>query len=96
MPHAKQIEEKVSAKPKTIEAIYEHGVFKPVKKLKLPGHERFKLVISPIREDEKATKKLIEKQKKALLEIAGTSGSGLRDVSKNHDKYLYGNPCGRK
>jgi len=81
---------------KTIEAIYEHGVFKPVKKLQLPLHERFKLVISPIDEEEFAAKKHVERQRKALLAIAGTATSGLSDVSANHDKYLYGKPCGRK
>lgn len=81
---------------KTIEAIYEHGVFKPVKKLKLPLHERFKLVISSIEEEERAAKKHAERQKKALLAIAGTASGGLSDVSANHDKYLYGKPCGGK
>jgi len=81
---------------KTIEAIYEHGVFKPVKKLKLPMHERFKLVISPIEEEERAAKKHVERQNKALLAIAGTAAGSLSDVSTNHDKYLYGKPCGVK
>ncbi len=81
---------------KTIEAIYEHGVFKPVKKLKLPLHERFKLVISPIEEEAQAAKKHVERQRKALLAIAGTAASGLGDVSAKHDKYLYGKPIGRK
>lgn len=81
---------------KTIEAIFEHGVFKPVKKLKLPLHERFKLVISPVEDETLAVKKRIERQKKALLAIAGTATGGFSDVSANHDKYLYGKPCGRK
>ena len=81
---------------KTIEAIYEHGVFKPVKKLQLPLHERFKLVISPIDEEKRAVKKQVERQKKALLAIAGTAAGGRSDVSVNHDKHLYGKPCGRK
>ncbi len=81
---------------KTIEAVYEDGVFKPIKKVKLPEHERFKLTITPVVEDEETIKKIVERQKKALLEIAGTASSGLSDVSKHHDKYLYSKPCGRK
>ena len=84
---------------KTIEAVYENGVFKPVKKVKFPEHERFKLIISPAKdtgEDAAAIKKLVERQKDALFSIAGIASSGLEDVSENHDKYLYGEPCGRK
>lgn len=85
-----------------IEAIYENGVFKPVKKVKFPEHKRVKLTISPrepdelIEEDEEAIKRLVERQRKTFLKIAGTASSGLSDVSKNHDKYLYSEPCGRK
>lgn len=84
---------------KTVEAIYENGVFKPVKKVKLPEHKRVNLIISPtieMPEDEEEIKKMVERQKRALLKIAGTGSSGLSDVSENHDKYLYGKPCGRK
>ena len=84
---------------KVVEAIYEHGVFKPVRKIKLPEHERFKLIISPVKkaeEDTAAIKKMVERQREALLSIAGIGDSGLGDVSENHDKYLYGKPCGRK
>lgn len=80
---------------KTVEAIYENGVFKPVKKVKFPEHKRVKLTISPrepdelIEEDEETTKKIVERQKRALKELIGIGDSGLGDVSKNHDKYLY-------
>ena len=79
----------------TVEAIYENGIFKPVKKVNIPEHERVKLIISIrepdelIAEDEEAIKRLVEKQKKALKELIGIGDSGLGDVSKNHDKYLY-------
>ena len=84
---------------KVVEAVYENGVFKPVRKVRLPEHERFTLVISPLEkaeEDETVIKKLVERQKKALLSIAGIGSSGLEDISENHDQYLYGEPCGRK
>jgi len=82
--------------PKIIEAIYENGVFRPLRKVKFREHERVKLTISSIEEDEQEIKKFVERQKKALLKLAGTGSSGLSDISKNHDKYLYGKSCGTK
>jgi predicted DNA-binding antitoxin AbrB/MazE fold protein len=82
--------------PKTIEAIYENGAFRPLGKVKFREHERVKLTISPVEEDEAEIKKFVERQKKALLKLAGTGYSGLTDISKDHDKYLYGKPCGTK
>ena len=74
---------------KTVEAIYKDGVFKPLKKIRLPEYERFKLIIAPIKVDERKIKKIVERQKKALKELIGIGDSGLGDISKNHDKYLY-------
>ena len=74
---------------KTVEAIYENGVFKPVKKVKLPEHERFKLIVSPVEEDEREIKKIVERQKRAVKKLIGIGHSGLTDVSANHDKYIY-------
>ena len=48
----------------TVEAVYENGVFKPLKKIKLPEHECFKLNIIPIEEGDKEIKQIVEKQKK--------------------------------
>lgn len=78
--------------PKTIEAIYEDGVFKPLRRLKLPEHIRFRLTIAPVEEDEKEIEKTVAKQKEALLSIAGIGSSGLPDVSEKHDEYLYSKP----
>ena len=75
---------------KTIEAIYEKGVFKPLKKVKFHEHERVKLTVSTAEQDEAAIKRFVDRQKKAFLKIAGTGSSGLTDVSKNHNRYLYG------
>ena len=69
---------------KLITAIYENGVFKPLQDINLPDRQRVKLEI--ISEDETS---LIESQKKALLEIAGMGNSGLTDVARKHNKYLY-------
>lgn len=74
---------------KIVEAIYKDGVFKPIKKIRLPEHERFKLTIAPIKIDERKIKKIVERQKRALKELIGIGDSGLGDISRNHDKYLY-------
>ncbi len=70
--------------PKVINAIYENGVFKPLQDIQLPDHQKVKLEITP--EDETS---LIESQKKALLEIAGVGNSGLTNVARKHNEYLY-------
>ncbi len=81
---------------RTIEAIYEKGVFKPLEEVKFQEHERVKLTVSPAEQDEADVKKFVDRQKKAFLKIAGTAAGGLADVSKKHDKYLYGKACGTK
>ncbi|MBU4184797.1 MAG: antitoxin family protein [Proteobacteria bacterium] len=70
---------------KLITAIYEDGIFKPLQDINLRDHQRVKLEI--IHEAEPS---LVESQKKALLEIAGIGNSGLSDVARKHNKYLYG------
>jgi len=69
---------------RVISAIYEDGIFKPLEDIHLPDHQRVKLEI--ISEEEVS---LVESQKKALLEVAGIGSSGLDDVARKHDKYLY-------
>lgn len=74
---------------KIVNAIYEDGVFKPVKKVKLPEHERFRLTISTLDEGQTEIKKTVAMQKRALKKLIGVGRSGLSDGSVNHDKYLY-------
>ena len=69
---------------KLISAIYEKGIFKPLQDINLRDHQWVKLEIIP--EDETS---LIESQKKALIEISGMGNSGLADVAREHNKYLY-------
>ncbi len=69
---------------KTIIAIYEDGIFKPLEEAHLSDHQRVKLKI--ISEDEET---LLQSQKKALLEVAGMGASGQDEVARSHDKYLY-------
>ncbi len=72
---------------KTVQAIYEDGVFKPEKKLKLPEHERFMLTIAPL--EEKAIQRTVEMQKRALKKLIGIGRGAAADVSVHHDRYLY-------
>ena len=69
---------------KSISAIYEDGMFKPLQHINLREHQRVKLEIIPELETS-----LVESQKRALLEIAGMGNSGLTDVARKHNKYLY-------
>jgi len=39
--------------------------------------------------DEEKLRELAERQRRAIMEIAGTGSSGRRDISSNVDKYLY-------
>ena len=67
-----------------IPAVYEDGIFKPLQKVDLPEHKHVHLMVMP--EDEA---ELLKSQKKALLKIIGAGSSGLTDVAKKHDQYLY-------
>jgi predicted DNA-binding antitoxin AbrB/MazE fold protein len=68
--------------PKTIEAIYEDGVFKPLKKIRLNEHQKVELNI--FTEDE-----ITDITKKALS-IIGIGKSAFKDTAQKHDEYLYG------
>lgn len=46
---------------KTIEAIYENGVFKPTKKVTMPEHSKIRLIISPEKEWVREIKFLLKK-----------------------------------
>lgn len=72
---------------KAIDAIYENGVFKPTKKVSLREHAKLRLIV--MEEDNKQSE-TAHKQSAALLSLAGIGSSGLKDVSENPDKYLYG------
>jgi predicted DNA-binding antitoxin AbrB/MazE fold protein len=72
---------------KTIDAIYEDGVFKPVKKVTMREHAKLKLIV--LKED-KTSALAAKQQSKALLSLSGIWESGDLNVSEEHDKYLYG------
>ena len=68
--------------PKTIEAIYEDGVFKPLTKPRLKEHEKVELTI--------ATKSETDEAVKNALSIIGVGEGPFKDSSVKHDEYLYG------
>jgi len=69
---------------KVIEAIFENGIFRPLRETHLKNHQRVKIEI--ISGDEES---LVESQKKILLEIAGIGTGDSTDVARKHDSYLY-------
>ena len=66
----------------TVEAIYENGVIKPVKKLKYKNREKLTVTI--------VKKPLKPKTAKPAMSIVGIFDSGTKDLSREHDKHLYG------
>lgn len=68
--------------PKTIEAVYENGVFKPLKKIRLNEHQKVELTILTEEEIDIATKE--------ALSIIGIGKSSFNDTAEKHDEYLYG------
>lgn len=66
----------------TIEAVYEDGVIKPLKKLKLKDHEKLTVTVMK--------KSIKPKTSKPAMAIVGIFDSGVKDLSREHDKHLYG------
>lgn len=84
---------------KSIKALYENGVFKPLGKVRLKDRQRVKLTVV---ESEKPPKRMakptanrhpvaspVEVAFHPAYRIVGLFKSGVRDLSKGHDKYLY-------
>ncbi len=69
---------------KTIVAVYEGGIFKPLQRIDLPEHKHVHLVVMP---EEDA--RLLESQRKELSSIIGIGKSGISDISRRHDQYIY-------
>ncbi len=67
--------------PKTVEAVYENGVFKPLKKVRLSEHQKVALTILTESEIDIATK--------TALSIIGIGKSSFKDTALRHDEYLY-------
>ena len=70
--------------PKTIEAIYENGVFKPLEKVAVKEHEKITIIIPDIPEHENAEPGSLA----GVIDIATDCFD--TDLSTHHDRYLYG------
>jgi predicted DNA-binding antitoxin AbrB/MazE fold protein len=77
--------------PKIVEAVYESGVFRPVRRVRLPDRSRVNLTLVPVStQSSKAQGRLVARQRKALLSLAGIGRSGRSDISENPHTALYG------
>ncbi|MBI5748925.1 MAG: antitoxin family protein [Nitrospinae bacterium] len=69
----------------TVEAIYEDGVIKPLQKLRIKEHQKLTVTIS--RRSAKV------KPENPAMSLVGIFESGIKNLSSEHDKYLYGKFC---
>jgi predicted DNA-binding antitoxin AbrB/MazE fold protein len=83
---------------KSIKALYENGVFKPLSKIHIKNRQRVELIVKQNRERIKPAsasgsngRAVGRKQvvSHSAARIVGLFKSKLHDLSKNHDKYLY-------
>jgi len=82
---------------KTIKALYQNGVFKPMTKVKLKNRQRVELTIV---EGDQLPKRRAKPPRRGVsrprrvaanpaYRIVGLFKSGVRDLSTHHDRYLY-------
>jgi predicted DNA-binding antitoxin AbrB/MazE fold protein len=69
---------------KTIEVIYENGVFKPIEKVDLKEHEKIRIILQPKVDSPSSHGNMLE----GIFDIASDCSDS--DLSEHHDKYLYG------
>ncbi len=73
--------------PTIIDAVYADGVFRPTRKVGLPERSRVRLTLAPLpARGAKERNRVVERQRKALLGIAGIGASGQADISENPHK----------
>jgi predicted DNA-binding antitoxin AbrB/MazE fold protein len=78
------------AAARVVEAVYQDGVFRPVRKVALPNQSRVRLTLVPVDgPTPKAERARIVRQRKALLAVAGLGASGRRDISEHPHAALY-------
>ncbi len=86
---------------KNINALYEDGVFKPLSKVRLKNKQRVKLTVVKSEKPSKRIAKATTTRRSAMkgdvtshpaYGIVGLFKSGVHDLSKTHDKYLYQSP----
>ncbi|MCX5886176.1 MAG: antitoxin family protein [Proteobacteria bacterium] len=69
---------------KSIEAVFGNGIFRPLKKVRLPEHKKFKIILE--NEAKPVTRKPCSLA--GIIDIAKNCPD--TDLSTRHDKYLYG------
>jgi len=69
---------------KVIDAVFEDGVFKPLKKIKFPEHKKVKIKLEDKAEPIAEGKRSLA----SIIDIANDCSD--RDLSVHHDKFLYG------
>ena len=82
---------------KTIKALYANGVFKPLTKVRLKNHQQVELAVVERKKPMKSSAKLPHRGRANLREVSshpayrivGLFKSGLHNLSKHHDRYLY-------
>jgi len=70
--------------PKTINAVFENGVFRPLEKIQLPEHKKITITLSSTRKSSLRAQHSL----KGIIDIARDCPD--TDLSLHHDKYLYG------
>jgi predicted DNA-binding antitoxin AbrB/MazE fold protein len=84
---------------KSIKALYEDGVFKPLGKVRLKDRQRVKLTVVESEKPSKRLSKSTAKRRPASSRVAVAAHpayrivalfkSGVHDLSTRHDDYLY-------
>jgi predicted DNA-binding antitoxin AbrB/MazE fold protein len=69
-----------------IEAVWEGGVLKPKTKLDLPEKANVRVIV----EESSSTNLKGWAAIDRLIGLANDTGAPMKDVSENHDEYLYG------
>ena len=83
---------------KSIKALYEDGVFKPLTKVRLKNRQKVKLTVIESEKRSKLSVKSAGNHRPAsrlgvashpAYRIVGLFKSGVHDLSREHDRYLY-------
>lgn len=74
--------------PRSIEAVYEDGVLKPLEKLNIKEHTKLTIMLS----NESERLALKESSLEGIIDIAKDCSDS--DLSTHHDRYLYGEVSG--
>jgi predicted DNA-binding antitoxin AbrB/MazE fold protein len=91
LSYAPEEETAMSKQALRVDAVYEDGVFRPVRKVALPNQSRVRLTLVPVDgPTAKVERARVARQRKALLAVAGLGASGRTDISEHPHAALYG------